>query len=163
MQVVIPKLKKIFPCFCLLPIGLFARHEAAYSTPEPPALTGVHNIVSCQEAWQALPLVLSYPLSESVTYTFEDQYFPLSGQSQGWQGYFARPNCTHTPRKGDGGVDVTGAPNSVLVEGANSASIVLAPGSQAAYELAIPADGFVRFDWSYVGGSSFYTLYSWNL
>jgi hypothetical protein len=155
MQVVIPRIKKILPYFCLLPIGLSAQHEATFDTPQSPVLTGVHGTVSCQEEWQAPPPVLSYPLSDSITYTFEDQYFPLSCQSQGWQGYFAWSNWTYATRQGDGGVDVTGAPNSVLVEGANSASILLTPGSQAAYELAIPADGFVRFDWSYVGGSSF--------
>jgi hypothetical protein len=155
MQVVIPKLKKILPYLWLLPTGLFAQNEAASNPPQPPVLTGTHGTVRCQDSWQVPPPVLSNTPSESISYTFEDQYFNLSCQSQGWQGYFAWSNWRHAVRNGDGGVDVTGAPNSVLVEGANSASIILAPGSQAAYELAIPADGFVRFDWSYVGGSSF--------
>ncbi|MEQ8706972.1 MAG: hypothetical protein RIC19_23770 [Phaeodactylibacter sp.] len=154
MRVVIPKQRKILLYFCLLPIGLYAQTEATVSSPQWPVLTGTHGTVTCQEEWQVPPPVLSYPPSESIAYSFEDQYFNLSCQSQGWQGYFAWSNWTSAARHGDGGVDVTGAPNSVLVEGANSASILLTPGSQAAYELAIPADGFVRFDWSYVGGSS---------
>ncbi|WP_425420667.1 hypothetical protein [Phaeodactylibacter xiamenensis] len=156
MQVVIPKLKKILLYFWLLPIGLCAQNdEAASISPQPLVFTGTHGTVFCQDSWQVPPPVLSYSSSETIFYTFEDQYFNLSCQSQGWQGYFAWSNWRHATKDGDGGVDVTGAPNSVLVEGANSASILLTPGSQAAYELAIPADGFVRFDWSYVGGSSF--------
>ncbi|KGE87406.1 MAG: hypothetical protein ACE362_15675 [Phaeodactylibacter xiamenensis] len=156
MQVAIPKLKKILLYFWLLPIGLCAQNdEAASISPQPLVFTGTHGTVFCQDSWQVPPPVLSSSSSETIFYTFEDQYFNLSCQSQGWQGYLAWSNWRHATRYGDGGVDVTGAPNSVLVEGANSASIILAPGSQAAYELAIPADGFVRFDWSYVGGSSF--------
>ncbi len=157
MQEIIPKIKNIIPYIsCLWPLGLVAQvSTTAVSSPQPPVLTGTHGIVTCQDEWQAAPPVLSCQLSEFTTINYEDHYFNLSCQSQGFKGYFAWDRWDRAPRQGDGGVDVTGAPNSVLVEGANSASIVLTPGSQAALELAVPADGYVMFDWSYIGGSSF--------
>ena len=156
MRIAIPKLIKILTYVNMLPLGLYAQSTATCSSPQPSADADSIGEESCQYLWQApKPVQSAYPPSESTSFAYEDQYYNLSCQSQGWQGYFAWSNWANPSRNGDGGVDVTGAPNSVLVEGANSASITLTPGSQAAYELAIPADGFVRFDWSYVGGSSF--------
>mgnify|MGYP006281888799 CR=1 FL=1 len=157
MQEIIPKIRNIIPYIsCLWPLGLLAQASpTAVSSPHPPVLTGTHGTVTCQDEWQVAPPVLSCQLSEFTTINYEDHYYNLGCQSQGFKGYFAWDRWDHAPRQGDGGVDVTGAPNSVLVEGANSASIVLTPGSQAALEVAIPASGYVMFDWSYVGGSSF--------
>lgn len=156
MREVIPKLKTSLIVFMgLLSICGTSQSTSVLSPAAQYRFAGDHGSVGCQAIPELAPPVLLGAV-DVPTYTYQDEYFTLDCTSNGFKDYFALSRWEQRDhRYGDGGVDVTGAPNSVLVEGANSASIVLAPGSQAAYELAIPADGFVKFDWSYVGGSSF--------
>ena len=84
--------------------------------------------------------------------TFEDSYYELAENTGFQTGYFALDRWTK--KSGDGGVDVTGAPNCVLVEGANMAQVSIAPGRTAILEIEVPATGFAMFNWKSVGGSN---------
>ncbi len=89
---------------------------------------------------------------QSVSY--KDQYWELGcSGANGLRGYFAPEQwIIHTD---DDGVDVTGAPNDILVEGANSAAVNVAAGRTVSLGFTVPAEGFIRFDWSKFGGSNF--------
>ena len=118
-------------------------------------LDGIHQQVRCFDPVPPVPPVAITACGMAVMLSFEDQYFQLGCTVSGFEGYFALSRWAAHKIKGDYGVDVTGAPNSILVEGANTASVVVAPESVASLEIAIPANGFVSFDWRYIGGSNF--------
>jgi hypothetical protein len=146
----------------LLPIigqaGPVLRHSATgrdSNTHCEIRLDGFHHAVTSLDILSPIPPVAFASCGDAVELTFEDQYFQLGCIASGFKGYFAPARWAAQMIKGDVGVDVTGAPNSILVEGANTASVVAAPESEASVQIAIPADGFVAFDWRYVGGSTF--------
>ncbi len=85
----------------------------------------------------------------------EDDIIDLGCGMQGFQGYFDPSNWTEQTSNGDGGVDVTGAPNAVLVEGANSSPFKTRPRYLTRFRIAVPAEGYISFDWSSFGGSNF--------
>jgi hypothetical protein len=58
---------------------------------------------------------------------------------------------------GDGGVDVTGAPNALLVEGADNTLVSATPGGATRIQILIPADGILAFDWRSIGGSHLFS------
>lgn len=58
---------------------------------------------------------------------------------------------------GDGGVDVTGAPNSILVEGANKTSVKVSTPGRINLRIVTTAGDFVHFDWSNIGGSNLFS------
>jgi hypothetical protein len=118
-------------------------------------LDGLHYSQACNRPLQsAPPIVLGYDPQE-YQLTHKDKRHQLGCTVSGFKGYFSFPNWENDQKQGDDGVDVTGAPNPVLVEGANSASIILVPGSKASFGIVLPADGFIMFDWGYIGGSPF--------
>jgi hypothetical protein len=86
----------------------------------------------------------------------EDQYIELGSAAKGFTGYFAPARWEATKIIGDGGVDVTGALNTLLVEGANNALVRVAAGGFAQFNIVIPAQGYVTFDWRNIGGSKFF-------
>lgn len=86
--------------------------------------------------------------------TYSDHYWDLGCAGSGWNGYFSLNNWQDI--YGDDGVDVTGAPNNVLVEGANSTLVTAASGSPVGLRLTVPAEGIIAFDWRKVGGSNFF-------
>lgn len=124
-------------------------------------LDGIHQSVSCLETAELIPPVALSSCGAAVALSHKDQYFNLGCTASGFQGYFALSRWAVSTIQGDGGVDVTGAPNSLLVEGANSASVVVAPESAASLRVAIPAYGFVSFDWGYIGGSNLFNKAFW--
>jgi hypothetical protein len=124
-------------------------------------LDGFHHAVTSLEILAPIPPVAVASCGDAVKLSFEDQYFQLGCIVSGFKDYFALSRWAAHTIKGDVGVDVTGAPNSILVEGANTASVVAAPESEASVQIAIPADGFVAFDWRHVGGSTFSHLPFW--
>ena len=89
-----------------------------------------------------------------VDIDYSDEYFDLGCFVDGFTGWFQKDNWIQSKIKGDGGVDVTGAPNALLVEGANKALVEVMPGSITSFTVVVPADGFIAFDWSIVGGSN---------
>lgn len=94
--------------------------------------------------------------SSHISLSHQDTVLDFGCGYDGFAGYFDPSNWTVcTTNNGDGGVDVTGAPNSVLVEGANSSPISSTASYVTRFKIVIPTEGFVSFDWSSFGGSSF--------
>ncbi|MBX2874673.1 MAG: hypothetical protein KTR30_21300 [Saprospiraceae bacterium] len=94
----------------------------------------------------------------AVELTSEDQYHMLGCQAEGLTNYFALDRWSKAKIKGDGGVDVTGAPNSMLVEGANIAQSKVPTASVQRFQIAIPAEGFISFDWRNIVGSNLFGI-----
>jgi hypothetical protein len=96
-------------------------------------------------------------LRDSIILRFEDEYFALGCKHEGFTGYFAAGRWSAKMLNGDGGVDVTGAPNVVSVEGADSTRLKITnPGSEdLALRIVLPADGYLFFKLVKVGGSNF--------
>ncbi len=116
-----------------------------------------HIALSCLEAQSLrdLPMPNVYsPCGPIASLDFTDEVFELGCHVNGFEGWFKKDNWIQSKIKGDGGVDVTGAPNALLVEGANKALVEVIPGSTTALTVVVPADGFITFDWSIVGGSN---------
>ena len=89
---------------------------------------------------------------------YQDSVIDFGCGFHGFEGYFAPDNWTVClTNTGDGGVDVTGAPETVLVEGASNSPLSLTPRYVTRFKIVIPAEGTVSFDWSSFGGSSFNT------
>jgi len=116
----------------------------------------LHYSQRCNAALSPVPPVVSGYAPTDYRLTRKDKTYELGCTSRGFTGYFALSRWEGAQEQSDDGVDVTGAPNSVLVEGANSASIIVLPGSEASLGIVLPADGFITFDWGYIGGSHFY-------
>ncbi|MBI1224233.1 MAG: T9SS type A sorting domain-containing protein [Bacteroidetes bacterium] len=126
-----------------------------------PTISTTNLTLNCTEDTSATaldpPLVADNcsPTSH-ITLSHQDTVIDFGCGYDGFAGYFAPNNwnvcLTNT---GDGGVDVTGAPNSVLVEGANSSPISTTASYVTRFKIVIPTEGYVSFDWSSFGGSSF--------
>ncbi|NBC08681.1 MAG: hypothetical protein GVY26_15935 [Bacteroidetes bacterium] len=121
-----------------------------------PSIDVLHYSQGCNAPLPAVPPVVPGYDPTDYQLTHKDKTYELGCASRGFTGYFALSRWEGAQEQGDDGVDVTGAPNSVLVEGANSASIMVLPGSEASLGIVLPADGFITFDWGYIGGSPFY-------
>jgi len=116
-----------------------------------------HLSVNCLDATESrlFPQPNVKDLSgQAVSLSNEDQYFSLASASAAWINYFNVSRWETIKIKGDGGVDVTGAPNAILVEGANSALVNIAAESVMQFQIAIPADGYIAFDYENFGGSN---------
>ena len=89
-------------------------------------------------------------------WSFRILIFHLDCRTEGLNGYFDPANWQvkqEIIRKGDGGVDVTGAPDARLVEGADGALAFAAPGGTLHLQRIIPAKGFLALDLVKVGSS----------
>lgn len=96
--------------------------------------------------------------SNDITVTHADSLISFGCGYTGFAGYFDPSNWTECLiNDGDGGVDVTGAPGQILVEGADSSPLSTAPKYITKYKIVIPTEGYVSFDWSSFGGSLFNT------
>jgi hypothetical protein len=80
-------------------------------------------------------------------------YYDLGCKHQGLEGYFAPGRWFKTANFGDGGVDVTEAPNAKVVEGATGARLIVQTESSSVYawRITIPADGYLYFQLEKVG------------
>ena len=113
---------------CLLPLHAYSHNNITQSNTSHLKETCTfqvnpqHQTLYCLEKFNAentpLPIISSSCGSIQST-TYQDEYLDLGCTSNGFTGYFMTPNWQSSKIKGDGGVDVTGAPNSILVEGAN--------------------------------------------
>ena len=119
-------------------------------------LRGWHQSIDLLMPSSPIPPITVQEDIELIQLHYSDNYYKLGCTVQGFKGYFNMSNWTDNKEYGDGGVDVTGAPNPILVEGANSTSVILTSGSSAFYTIAVPADGYVTFDWGYIGGSNLF-------
>ncbi|MCB0546877.1 MAG: hypothetical protein KDD19_04765 [Phaeodactylibacter sp.] len=122
---------------------------------------GVHQAINCLKKQEAAAPVVYAPDNTTASLSYQDQQFKLGCAVSGFTEYFAPSRWAAFKINGDGGVDVTGAPNSILVEGANRASVIATPGSAASYRIAIPAEGYVSFNWKYIGGSNLFNRQFW--
>ncbi|GJM35070.1 MAG: hypothetical protein DHS20C18_40710 [Saprospiraceae bacterium] len=109
---------------------------------------------SCAETFP-VP-VFEKPCAATTLQLQESQLYNLSCQQEGWTAYFAPANWTVHKINGDGGVDVTGAPNALLVEGANKALVQIDPLNELQLQIVIPAEGYINFEWGNVGGSNLF-------
>jgi hypothetical protein len=130
------------------------------ASPCQPLLTCEHVKVYCLD--EATGKALPKPKAQSpcgaaiLSLDSEERYDDLDCSAGGFSGYFDPSRWQMSARSGDGGVDVTGAPNALLAEGANEALVNVAPDQTTWMAIAIPADGFVTFDWRNVGGSNLF-------
>ena len=94
--------------------------------------------------------------SNNILVTYADSTIDFGCGYTGFAGYFDPSNWdVCLVNNGDGGVDVTGAPDNILVEGANNSPLSTSPKYVTKYKIAIPTEGFISFDWSSLGGPSF--------
>ncbi len=80
-------------------------------------------------------------------------YYNLGCKHQGWEGYFSPQRWYQTVDFGDGGVDVTEAPNAKVAEGVASDWLEIQTGSSLRYawRITVPADGYLFFRLEKVG------------
>ncbi|GAB5553208.1 MAG: hypothetical protein Sapg2KO_27990 [Saprospiraceae bacterium] len=89
-----------------------------------------------------------------VQTTFEDEYFELDCLVNSFTGYFDPARWTSIDKSGAGRVDVTGAPiPALLVEGISNNLIEVANGQDRQFNLVVPADGYLSFQWEVIGSS----------
>lgn len=94
--------------------------------------------------------------SEVIAFTHQDSVIDFGCGYTGFAGYFAPENWeVCLPNTGDGGVDVSGAPGQVSVEGADSSPQASSPPQVTRFKIEIPTEGYVSFDWSSTGGPHF--------
>jgi hypothetical protein len=103
----------------------------------------------------------SYPSSIPVSivdktknYKNLDAYYVLNCKQLGFTGYFDPQRWQTAKIFGDGGVDVTGAPNcKLLVQKADNALLEVANHQVSRFNVVMPASGYVSFNWRRQGGS----------
>jgi|APTNR8051073442_1049403.scaffolds.fasta_scaffold00540_22 hypothetical protein len=144
-------------CVSLSSASASAQSLAVATPPEGWSITPNHLAVNCLDpiALTSLPQPQVQDISgQMADLIAEDQYFSLASASQEWTDFFAVSRWEIFKIKGDGGVDVTGAPNAILVEGANSAQVSVDAESIVQFNIVIPADGFISLDYENFGGSN---------
>lgn len=151
-------------CWIVLAVVSTAFHpcEAQHTIPTAskscqPVIRVAHATISCFDLKNSNNVqtpTIDTPCGDAInSLTYQDTYYELaSQQTSGFAGYFDLSQWEK--KSGDGGVDVTGAPNGILVEGANIAKVSVAPQQETILRIVIPAEGFVTFDWKSIGGSN---------
>ena len=126
------------------------------STSCQPMIQVVHSTISCFDLKNSNKVqtpTVDTPCGAIRSLTYQDTYYELAAHRvPGFAGYFDLSRWEK--KSGDGGVDVTGAPNSILVEGANIAKVTVASQMVTILRIVIPAEGYVAFDWKNIGGSN---------
>lgn len=90
----------------------------------------------------------------------EDVYL-LGCQNIGFSGYFGIENW-EIKKSGDGGVDVTGAPNGLLIQTVGKSPGKENPRDEWQCKIVIPSEGYLYLDLEKIGGSIFSMEYSVN-
>jgi hypothetical protein len=122
-----------------------------------PVIRVAHSTISCFDLQNSnnvqLPTVTLSCGGTITDLTYQDTYYELAARRvSGFAGYFDLARWEK--KSGDGGVDVTGAPNGILVEGANIAKVSVAPKAETILRIVIPAEGYAMFNWKNIGGSN---------
>ena len=114
----------------------------------------------CTESYD--PVSIGTPAAaDNCTYvaslSHSDEVIDFGCGEEGFTGYFAPENWNECilGSTGDGGVDVTGAPNSISVEGADDSPVSDNCPYVTKFKIELPAEGYISFDWSSFGGSAF--------
>ena len=114
----------------------------------------VHHLNDFSTSFK-MPVTVFSPCKAPVHIYSTDKKFKLGNQNyKDPDHYFNWNNWKTTKRNGDGGVDVTGAPISQLVEGANSVKLNIASGGEVMLSITIPAEGYMTFNWDHIGSST---------
>jgi hypothetical protein len=79
--------------------------------------------------------------------------YDLSCNAIGFVGYFDPSRWVDSNIQSAGGVDVTGAPGQLLVEGTNNYPVVVADRRAPRFNFKVPSSGYVTFNWNDIGGS----------
>lgn len=82
-----------------------------------------------------------------------DKRYDLGCNASDFVGYFDPSRWMDTRIKSAGGVDVTGAPGQLLVEGTNDYPVVVADRRAPHFTVKMPSNGYVTFNWNDFGGS----------
>lgn len=82
-----------------------------------------------------------------------DKRYDLGCNASDFVGYFDPSRWMDTRIKSAGGVDVTGAPGQLLVEGTNDYPVVVADRRAPRFTVKMPSSGYVTFNWNDFGGS----------
>ena len=121
-------------------------------------LVGRHYSIHSADAAMVNTLIkpkFTKPCNRITSLHYDDFQYALSvSEKYNQDYYFHFDNWNRYKEKGDGGVDVTGAPRNILVEGANNTPVNTVPGGPLGLSIAIPAEGYVTFDLSNVGSSN---------
>lgn len=109
----------------------------------------IDSPLSSLETTQNLPLAYPLPSAQITAGT----YYNLGCKHQGWAGYFLPQRWDKTVEFGDGGVDVTEAPNAEVAEGVTPDRLEVQTGASIRYawRITIPADGYLYFQLEKVG------------
>ncbi len=109
----------------------------------------VDSPLSSLETSQDLSLICPLPTTGITTAT----YYNLGCKHQGWAGYFLPQRWYKTVDFGDGGVDVTEAPNAEVAEGVAPDRLDVQTGASIRYawRITVPADGYLYFRLEKVG------------
>jgi hypothetical protein len=124
-----------------------------------PNITPLNLTLNCSEDTSVAALgepIVTDNCGSVTSLTHQDSVIDFGCGYTGFSGYFDPSNwMVVSGNNGDGGVDVTGAPEQVLVEGASHSPINFTPRYLTKFKIVIPTDGYVSFDWSSFGGSNF--------
>ncbi len=119
------------------------------------------STVYCASWRQALQSVLPpAALSDSLIIDYTETYYDFNCSAEGFKGYFSPSRWEVVSKYGDSGVDVTGAPDVVSVEGADSTRLKIASAGEEglALRIVLPADGYLFFNLVKIGSSNLPTL-----
>ncbi|AEE49752.1 hypothetical protein [Haliscomenobacter hydrossis] len=83
----------------------------------------------------------------------QDARYDLGCNAMGFVGYFDPSRWMDANIQSAGGVDVTGAPGQLLVEGTNNYPVVVADRRAPYFTVKVPSSGYVTFNWNDIGGS----------
>ena len=98
------------------------------------------------------PLALK-AISETAALLVQDKRYDLGCNANDFVGYFDPSRWMDSSIKSAGGVDVTGAPGQLLVEGTNNYPVVVADRRAPRFTVKMPSSGYVTFNWNDLGGS----------
>jgi len=103
---------------------------------------------------RALPSPLALKaISETTALLVQDKRYDLGCNVNDFVGYFDPSRWMDSSIKSAGGVDVTGAPGQLLVEGTNNYPVVVADRLAPRFTVKMPSSGYVSFNWNDLGGS----------
>lgn len=98
------------------------------------------------------PQALKAITDVSALLVLENRY-DLGCNASDFTGYFDPSRWVDSRIKSAGGVDVTGAPGQLLVEGTNDYPVVVADRRAPRFTVKMPSSGYVTFNWNDLGGS----------
>ena len=160
-----PKSNTSFALFLIFLLGAFlpveSRCQGQISAGDPsslclPRLQAQHYSVYCMDNETpdqfAAPKVLR-ACDTIRELSFAERYETFGCTAGGFKDYFDLSQWTVRQIFGDGGVEVTGAPDTWSVDETDGSLLCVTPKGLMRMEILLPAGGIVAFDWEHVGGS----------